>query len=212
MLLILGILAAVVVVNVVGLTGRGEVESYATDESTIQLVVSTFKSDIHAYSGIDGDGDGWIDGWNEAGNASNYTSVHNYPIGNATDAAALDLYLGIETGMGRYKVNVVMNGSGNATTDDIKAAAIWMGLLTTGPGEGRPGPDKSPPYDSGVYSNAPLAGEYGPYLNPLPRSCSQNNSSDGSGTITWIVGEHGMVYGVFEQGGTWYAGFGGRYP
>ena len=202
MLLILGILAAVVIVNVVGLTGRGEAESYATDESTIQLVVSTFYADNHAYSGSGG--------WNED---PPYTSVHNYPIGNATDAAALDLYLGIETGMGRYKVNVVMNGNGTAAGyADIQASAIWMGLLTNGPGDGRPGPDKAPPDDSGVYSNAPLAGEYGPYLDPLPRSCSKNNSSDGSGTITWIVGEHGMVYGVFEQGGTWYAGFGGRYP
>ena len=199
MVLILGILAAVVIVNVVGLTGRGEAESYATDESTIQLVVSTFYADNHAYSATDG-------GWNEAGNP---TSVHNYPTqwGNAST-----LYLGIETSMGRHKVNVVMNGSGNATTYDIKAAAIWMGLLTNGPGDGRPGPDKAPPDDSGVYSNAPLAGEPGPYLDPLPRSCSQNNSSDGSGTITWIVGEHGRVYGVFEQGGVWYAGFGGRYP
>jgi len=206
--LILGILAAVVVVNVVGLTGRGEAESYATDESTIQLVVSTFKSDIHAYSGIDGDGDGWIDGWNEAGN---YTSVHNYPIGNPTDAAALDLYLGKETSIGRYTVNEVWSAPDTpATTPEILAAAIWMGLLTKGPGEGvvtGAGPDVAP-----GDNNSPRAGEFGPYLNPLPKSCSQNNSSDGSGTITWIVGEHGMVYGVFEQGGTWYAGFGGRYP
>jgi len=198
--MILGILAAVVVVNVVGLTGRGEAESYATDESTIQTVVSAFYADVHAYN------NNIAVGWNEAGN---YTSVHNYPTQSGT---ASNLYLGIETGMGRYKVNVVMNGNGTAGDADIQAAAIWMGLLTNGPGEGRPGPDKAPPYDSGVYSNAPLAGEYGPYLDPLPRSCSKNNSSDGSGTITWIVGEHGMVYGVFEQGGTWYAGFGGRYP
>ena len=207
MLLILGILAAVVVVNVVGLTGRGEAESYATDESTIQLVVSTFKSDIHAYSGIDGDGDGWIDGWNEAGNASNYTSVHNYPIGNPTDAAALDLYLGNETSMGRYKVHVVMDGTDNTPANeeidrDITAAAIWMGLLTNGPGNGTDTPGDS----------APLRGEPGPYLNPLPRSCSTYNSSVGSGTITWIVGAYNRIYGVFEQGGVWYAGFGGRYP
>jgi len=190
---ILGILAAVVVVNVVGLTGRGEAESYATDERTIQLSVSTFFADTHAYSGSGG--------WNEE--ASNYTSVHNYPIGNPTDAAALDLYLGNETSMGRYKVHVVMNGNGTAAGDaDIQASAIWMGLLTNGPGDGTDTPGNS----------APLRGEPGPYLNPLPKSCSQYNSSVGSGTITWIVGEHGTVYGVFKDGDTWYAGFGGRYP
>ena len=208
--MILGILAAVVVVNVVGLTGRGEAESFATDERTIQLSVSTFFADTHAYSGIDGDGDGRIDGWNEKGNC---TSVHNYPIGNATDTAALDLYLGNETMMGKYKVHVVMDASvspGEKAEDgDIIAAAIWMGLLTNGPGDGT----ADTPGDS-----APLRGESGPYLNPLPKSCSKYNSSSGTGTITWIVGAYNRIYGVFpsdENGdGTdeWYAGFGGRYP
>ena len=190
MVSILGILAAVVVVNVVGLTGRGEAESYVTDERTIQLSVSTFYADTHAYSSTGG--------WNEeAGN-----SVHNYPTATGT---ASNLYLGNETGMGKYKVNVVMNGSDGmpATTGNITAAAIWMGLLTNGPGDGT----ADTPGDS-----APLAGEPGPYLNPLPKSCSKYNSSVGSGTITWIVGEHGTVYGVFKDGDTWYAGFGGRYP
>ena len=196
MVTILGVLAGVVVVNVVGLTGRGEKESYATDEKTIQLSVSTFYADAHAYSSIGG--------WNEA---VNYTSVHNYPT--ATDTAS-NLYLGNETSIGRYKVNVVMDGSGNATTDDIKAAAIWMGLLTNGPGDGNltgAGPDVAP-----GDNNSPRAGEIGPYLDPLPRSCSIYNASRGTGTITWIVGAHGKVYGVFESGGLWYAGFGGRYP
>ena len=188
--MILGILAAVVVVNVVGLTGRGEVESYAVDERTIQFSVSTFYADTHAYSSTGG--------WNEA---SGYTSVHNYPT--ATGAAS-KLYLGNETGMGKYKVNVVMNGNGTAARDaDIQAAAIWMGLLTNGPGDGT----ADTPGDS-----APLAGETGPYLNPLPRSCSKYNSSTGTGTITWIVGAYSRIYGVFEDGGVWYAGFGGRYP
>jgi type II secretory pathway pseudopilin PulG len=194
-LVILGILAAVVVVNVVGLTGRGEVESYATDERTIQLVVSTFYADNHAYSATDG-------GWSEA---SNYTSVHNYPTAIGTASA---LYLGNETMMGKYKVNVVMNGSDIATTDDIKAAAIWMGLLVNGPGDGT---GISPVLDT-MDNSAPLAGEHGPYLNPLPKSCSKYNSSSGTGTITWIVGGYNRIYGVFEQGGMWYAGFGGRYP
>jgi type II secretory pathway pseudopilin PulG len=188
--MILGILAAVVVVNVVGLTGRGEAESYATDERTIQLSVSTFFADTHAYSSTGG--------WNEAGN---YTSVHNYPTATGT---ASRLYLGNDTSIGRYKVNEVWSAPGTpATTPEIENAAIWMGLLTNGPGDGT----ADTPGDS-----APLAGEPGPYLNPLPKSCSKYNSSNGTGTITWIVGAYNRIYGVFEQGGVWYAGFGGRYP
>ena len=193
MILILGILAAVVVVNVVGLTGRGEAESYAADESTIQLVVSTFYADVHAYSSNGG--------WNEEAG----TSVHNYPT--ASGAASM-LYLGNETMMGKYKVNVVMHGSGNATTPDIEAAAIWMGLLVNGPGDGTGIGNVTDTMDN----SAPLPGEHGPYLNPQPRSCSRYNSSTGSGTNTWIVGAYNRIYGVFEDGGIWYAGFGGRYP
>jgi type II secretory pathway pseudopilin PulG len=197
-LLILGILAAVVVVNVVGLTGRGEAESYAVDERTIQLSVSTFYSDAHGYSNTDG--------WNEAGN---YTSVHNYPTATGTGST---LHLGNETAMGKYTVQVVMDSSDGmpATTGDITAAAIWMGLLVNGAGQcdvTGAGPDVAP-----GDNNSPLAEEHGPYLNPLPRSCSRLNSSSGTGTITWIVGQYNRIYGVFESGGLWYAGFGGRYP
>ena len=196
MLLILGVLAAVVVVNVVGLTGRGEAESYAMDERTIQMSVSTFYADTHAYSSTGG--------WNETGNP---TSVHSYPtaMGNAST-----LYPGNETSMGKYKVHVVMDSSDGmpATTDDITAAAIWMGMLVNGPGDGT---GISPVLDT-MDNSAPLAGEHGPYLNPLPRSCSNYNSARGTGSITWVVGEYSRIYGVFESGGLWYAGFGGRYP
>jgi type II secretory pathway pseudopilin PulG len=192
---ILAVLAAVVAFNVVGIASRGEVESYAVDERTIQLVVSTFYADNHAYSATDG-------GWNEAGN---YTSVHNYPT---RDGQTSTLYLGNETDMGKYKVRVVMDGTDNTPANedidgDITAAAIWMGLLVNGPG------DSTADTRGG---SAPLAGEPGPYLNSLPKSCSPHNSAQGSGTYTWIVGAYGRIYGVFEDGGFWYAGYGGRYP
>ena len=98
-----------------------------------------------------------------------------------------------------------------ATPMDIMATTIWMGLLTNSPGDGRPGDDTAPPND-GVNLNAPLAEEVGPYLNPLPQSCSRFNIYHGKGSILWIIGEYGRVYGVFESGGLWYAGYGGRYP
>jgi type II secretory pathway pseudopilin PulG len=209
-LVILGILAAVVLVNVVGLTGRGEAESYATDEKTIQTAVSTFYADIHAYDRVNG--------WNEA--AGNQTSFHTYPTASGRyyykdESDEFSLHLGREDTVNGYNVRVVMrqdkDGSPprDATTVDVAAAAIWMGLLANGPGEGT---GISPVLDDTMDNSAPLRGEYGPYLNPLPKSCSQNNSSAGSGTMTWVVGEYGRVYGVFEDGGVWYAGFGGRYP
>ncbi len=44
---ILGVLAAVVIPNVVGLMGRGGKQAYQTDAQIIQLATSTFFSDIH---------------------------------------------------------------------------------------------------------------------------------------------------------------------
>ena len=202
---ILGILSAAVVVNVVGLVGRGEREAYATDSRTIQLAVSTFYTDIHAYSS-----DG---GWNEAGN---YTSVHNFPTGNATSDPYL--YLGNVVTLDGLEVSEMWSAPGvQASELDIIRSAIWMGLLTNGPGDGDvagAGPD----VPTG-YNNSPLAGEHGPYLNPLPKSCSDKNQATmATGSYTWIVGAQGSVYGVFpydtdEDGiNEWCAGFGGWYP
>jgi len=192
---ILGVLAAVVIPNVVGLLGRGEEESFAVDERVIQLAVATFYSDIHAY-------DATGDGWNELGAKAG----HNYPTAGGN---CPDLYLGNETNYSGHRVHIVMEEGDNtpAEDDDIAAASIWMGLLVNGPGDGSPGLDTTP-----GTANSPMPGEHGPYLNPLPDSCSNYNYSGGEGTITWILGCYGRVYGVFEDDGTWYAGFGGRFP
>jgi prepilin-type N-terminal cleavage/methylation domain-containing protein len=197
--MLLGILAAIVIVNIVGLVGRGERESFELDERTIQTAVSAFYADTHAYS--------HVNGWNEA--TGNGTFFHGYPTASGRYSS---LYRGDWTEVNGYNVCVVMDSSDGApaTANDIVAAAIWMGMLCNAPGDGDitgAGPDVAP-----GDANSPLRDEHGPYLNPLPRSCSQNNNSGGSGTTTWIVGEYGRVYGVFEQDGVWYAGFGGRYP
>jgi len=195
---ILGVLAAVVSISVVGMIGRGEKEAYATDERTIQLAVSTFYADGHAY----GAGGG---GWNSAGNQ---TSAHNYPTATGRESA---LHIADHTTeVNGYQVREVVGFTGVTPVErhaEVAAAAIWMGLLTNGPGEGAVGPDIAPGDD-----NSPLAGEHGPYLNPLPESCGTMNCTRGEGTITWIVGAYGRVYGVWDQAGVWYAGFGGRYP
>ena len=195
---ILGVLAAVVSISVVGLSGRGEAESYAVDERTIQLAASIFYSDTHAYSDTDG--------WNETGNNA---SVHNWPTASGGTSA---LYHGNETLLNGHVVHVVMDGTDGNPADaaEIQAAAIWMSLLVNSPGDGDvggKGPDEAP-----GDVNSPLAREYGLYLQKVPSSCSRDNSSRGSGTFTWIVGAYGRVYGAFEDGGLWYTGFAGRYP
>jgi len=195
----MSVLAAVAVVAVTGLVGRGEAEAYATDEKTIQLAVSTFFADTHGYAGSGGNG------WNEAGG---YTLVHSYPTesGLASRLDAADT----PTDLGGYEVWEIQGFIGGTLAErraEIQEAAIWMGLLTNGPGDGSAGSDVAP-----GDGNSPLANEHGPYLNPLPESCSHMNSVNGKGTITWIVGAYGRIYGVYDVDDVWYTGFGGRYP
>lgn len=190
---ILGILASIVTVSVIGLIGRGGAQAYGADERNIQLAVSTFYSDLHCI--------GHVNGWNEGnGTPGHYFPTHN---GRCSDlrhreivrpdaTVAWELWTGNDT---------------RATADDVKAAAIWMGLLVNEPERGVAGPDAWPGDDS-----SPLGDEVGPYLNEVPASCGQYNASGGQGTYTWIVGSMGRVYGAFEEAGVWYASFGGAYP
>jgi hypothetical protein len=199
--MILGLLAAVVTISVAGLMGKGEEEAYDTDERTIQLAVATFYADDHAYDSDEPSG-----GWNEA---SGYDSVHNYPTDDGR-------YSALEpeeqtTEMNGYDVWKIVGFTGSTEAEkklEIEDAAIWMGLLVNGPGEGT---GIAPAGDT-KDNSAPLVNEHGPYLNPLPESCSYLNTVYGTGSITWIVGAYGRVYGVWESGGDWYTGFGGRYP
>jgi prepilin-type N-terminal cleavage/methylation domain-containing protein len=190
---ILGILVSIVSVSVMGMMGRGAVQACAADERTIQTVTSTFYADMHCFDGTDG--------WNEGNcTAGHYFPTHN---GRCSDLRHREVV--------RPNADVVWelwNGNGTrATTDDIKAAAIWMGLLVHEPGYGLAGQDVAP-----GDGNSPGNGQPGPYLNEAPESCSQYNSSEGHGSYTWIVGTVGRIYGAFEEEGVWYAGFSGGYP
>ena len=88
---ILGILAAVVIPNVVGLLGRGGRQAYETDANTVQLAASTFYSDTHA--GFDVDAPAW--GANSTAVAEDpghyyptsigYVSAHTLGLGTVDD-------------------------------------------------------------------------------------------------------------------------------
>ncbi|MFC1892685.1 hypothetical protein ACFLYR_01430 [Chloroflexota bacterium] len=57
------------------------------------------------------------------------------------------------------------------------------------------------------------AGEKGPYLNELPKSSSTNNSADGEGTYSWVIGANGKVYGLHLDATDGYViGYGDTYP
>jgi prepilin-type N-terminal cleavage/methylation domain-containing protein len=195
-LLVLGILAAVVVIATTGLIRRGEKQAYDVDQRTIQSAVASFFTDVHRYS--------WSNGWNEN---SCDICVQNYPT---ESGGASKLYPASEvTELDGYSVFEIEGFIGSTPEEkriEIEEAAIWMGLLVNNPGHGNEGVDIAPGDE-----NSPLEHEYGPYLSTLPDSCSTNNCSYGGGTITWIVGRNGTVYGVYEVDDIWYTGFGGRY-
>jgi prepilin-type N-terminal cleavage/methylation domain-containing protein len=203
-LAILAVLAAVVIPNVTGMFGRGAEQAYDTDLKTIQMAASTFYFDVHA--GYNATSDKWADSDQTAG-------AHYYPT---SLAAPSDHVLYLDTSAedsdnpGNYRVNERTDTS-TAEDADIQAAAIWMGLLVNTPAAGASGGSTD---RDGV---APLTGEKGPYINELPDSAMATDSYNGvpspGGTYCWIVGENGVVYGVYQKAANeWYAGFSGSYP
>ncbi len=194
-LVIMGVLAAIVTISVVGLIGRGKEEGYEIDERHLQSAVTYFYYDTHAYDAVDG--------WNE----DSGDPGHNYPTASGQESG---LYPSeTESTINGQRVHRLMEGPGDPAEDaDVADGAIWMALLVNGPGSGAAGADV-PPGDH----NSPLERERGPYLNEVPKSCRTYNSSRGHGTYTWIVGTYHRVWGVFQQDtDEWYVGFNGSYP
>jgi prepilin-type N-terminal cleavage/methylation domain-containing protein len=192
---ILVVVVAAVVVSLVGFKGRGSESSYSLDGSTLQTVVSAFYSTKHSYHPVNG--------WNEPGSSADF----HFPTRNGRSSS---LYSGDAVNVNGQMVYLLMNADTDslANADDVIKAAIWMGLLVNGPGSGT---GIAPVADT-KDNSAPLAGENGPYLNEVPKSCSTYNSLLGKGTYTWIVGKDGRVHGVFVKDCIWYQGYNGAYP
>ena len=215
---ILGILAAVVIPNVVGLLGRGGAQAYNTDEEVIQLAAATFYADAHG---------GWDTGLVvDTGNCTDYlvtefddnvwtnadvTTAHTYP----TAIANVNMHVLVNTGPpdpeGNPQVMRDICDVGAdipALTADIVAHAIWMGLLVNAPGDFPAVPD---PQDRETV--APLLLENGLYLNEMPESAGADNGNPNPGSYTWVVGKNGVVYGCYQDtDGDWFAGFSSGYP
>jgi prepilin-type N-terminal cleavage/methylation domain-containing protein len=238
---ILGILAAVVIPNVVGLMGRGGKQAYETDLKTVQLAAATFYSDTQK---------GWYDvtlddpigpstygnqssdplfndnvwGGNASGILNNPEGIsgHYYPtaiakVGNqvlqlSTDPTEFD-----ENNINNFRLVYTLDGGLNflnATDADIQAHAIWMGLLVNVAGEN----EINAGYDSSDLSDRLMAsartGMNSLYLNEIPKSSGSMNGDDQTpGGYTWVVGKNGVVFGAYQAtDGNWYSGFSGAYP
>jgi prepilin-type N-terminal cleavage/methylation domain-containing protein len=229
---ILGILAAVVIPNVVGLIGRGGRQALGTDQQTIQLAVSAFYSDTHG--GFDLNGQTftsaslakWAD-TTQAGNTSHYypcalaslSATQNAPFlvpmeVSASSTPAYDSRNPTNPAL----MESVISASGAPTgaisstaanDQDIMNSAIWMGLLVNSPGT---------VVASGGLTNrgniSVLGNDTGLYLQNMPRSASAlyNGASGTGGGYDWIVGYGGTVYSAYKYNNVWYAGYSGAYP
>ncbi len=191
---IFALLVAVVVPSVEGMMGRGSDRGYDLDERSLQQAVAAFYSDRHVYDPVNG--------WNEVGSTA--TPDFKFPTRSGSFS---ELYPGDAVEISGQAVKRLMEASDDsaAEPEDVVEAAIWMGLLVNEPGTGTNPASKD--------NSAPLATEEGLYIQEVPESCSAvYNSSKGKGTYTWIVGNYGRVYGVFQDGASWYIGFSGSYP
>lgn len=212
---ILGVLAAVVIPNVVGLMGRGGAQAYETDSEVIQLSASTFYSDVHSgwCGGVDTDTDLYTDNaW--GANQTAEDAGHYYPTAIAVIGKhVLELH---ETTTDSENVNnplITSDGTTPATDQDIMDHAIWMGLMSEAPGDNVLD-DAVGLLTRGTVSV--LEAETGLYLQEMPESAmatdSRNGASDPGGGYCWVVGKNGTVFGAYTDGTNWYVGFSGGYP
>jgi prepilin-type N-terminal cleavage/methylation domain-containing protein len=206
---ILGVLAAVVIPNVVGLMGRGGKQAYQTDSEVIQLATSTFFSDVHGGFDINTPATAR---WGDSGNN---TSNHLYPCALAGQNQP-QLYLStgaFDNPNNPTNAEVLWLGGAAASDAEIQASAIWMGLLINAPGF-----NTAPTGLTTRGTVSVLGNDTGLYLQKMPKSAKALDTYNGAlppgGGYCWVVGLNGTVYGVYQPtaGGPWYAGFSGSYP
>jgi len=233
---ILGVLAAVVIPNVVGLMGRGGKQALNTDAQTIQLATSTFYSDVHGgfiWTGAPGSS-----AWGCSGNQTAVTDLqpagHYYPTALGSVNAHYIVASTTQFDANNPSSALLKDGNGTPVSDtEIDHSAIWMGLLVNAP-DAAGGTDPT----IGVTNRgdvSALATDTGLYLQNMPRSASTdyNGAPSPGGGYTWVVGANGSVYGAYRvvsptgvgpdgtttadlglgsQTYAWFSGFSGAYP
>ena len=227
---ILGILAAVVIPNVVGLLGRGGAQAFETDEEVIQLASATFYSDTHAgWRDATGDDDSTDDTtfddnvWGDIGNSTTTTAGHYYPtsiaqVGNHVLTLST---LTFDADNANNPQILGTAGEGTPATDaEIQNHAVWMGLLVNAyeasynrdGGLDRDGPPPTDADSCAKWEVSPINGENTLYLNEMPQSAMSgylwngDNGTSGGG-YCWVVGKNGFVFGAYQgTDGNWYSG------
>jgi prepilin-type N-terminal cleavage/methylation domain-containing protein len=121
---ILGVLAAVVVPNVMGLFGKGGSQAYETDKSTIQTSVATFWGDVHV-GPFDNDPAAGFDWRWGSTNAAAKPAGHYFPTEDGL-ASSIVANTAVTDSYGNPRMDI---GAAAATDAQIASAAIWMGLL-----------------------------------------------------------------------------------
>ena len=204
---ILGVLAAVVIPNVVGLMGRGGKQAYGTDAEVIQLATSTFFSDVHG--GFDSATVSW--GATAKGNVTN----HYYPcaLAGQNDPYLVQGPIGGDENNPTNPILLQSTGGSDATDGNISDSSIWMGLLIEAPGDNVALNGLTTRGNVSV-----LLTDTGLYLQKMPKSAKSSDDYNGAsgtgGGYAWVVGNNGTVYGAYQPAanGPWYACFSGSYP
>jgi len=236
---ILGVLAAVVIPNVVGLMGRGGKQALQTDEQTVQLATSTFYSDVHGGYVANSTAGPSVSEWGCSGNTSDQPNLqppsHYYPTALGSVNAHFIVAATDKFDANNVTSALLVDASGNPASDgNISNSAIWMGLLVDAPGTGN---TTTGTFDRGNVSA--LGTDTGLYLQNIPRSAmaSINGGDDANGApppgggYCWVVGARGTVYGAYRVvnptfvdetaasipytsglGYAWFSGFSGAYP
>ena len=210
---ILGVLAAVVIPNVIGLLGRGGAQAYETDEEVIQLAAATFFADIHG--GYDGTTVPAVPVWGDEAEGNNTSHYYPTELAHVVNHVLVKSTTDEDPGTGNP---VLLDASGAAIDADIADHAMWMGLLVNNPGDNTSAGGTTDRLDV-----SPIAQEHGPYLNEMPESAGSDNGSASPGGYTWIVGKNGVVFGAYKltsvdptgplaSGDYWFAGYNGAYP
>jgi prepilin-type N-terminal cleavage/methylation domain-containing protein len=219
---ILGVLAAVVVPNVMGLFGRGGQQAYDSDLQTIQTSVATFYGDVHLGpdTNVAGDAGDTTDYRNNTWGDTDGIAGHYMPTSTGTANggafnAALSNHAVLSDATitnGDYDAELLYHDLdddgvfdvGEQITDEvISSAAIWMGLLVNAEAVGAAAGQN----DRGLA--AAQTGEEDMYLTEFPKSCTVtqaaplegNGKPNSTGTYTWIVADSGKVHGAYRVTG-----------
>jgi len=203
---ILGVLAAVVIPNVVGLMGRGGKQAYQTDKEVIQLASSTFFSDVHGGFIYDGDPENSLWGCSGLLVTNLQPAGHYYPT--ALGSVNAHFITVSTTSFDSREVNSaeLLGASGPVTDAEIEASAIWMGLLVNAPPTpSRPAGNTADGTDLSRGNVSVLATNTGLYLQNMPKSAmtsvttgdTANGAAAPGGGYCWVVGANGSVYGAY---------------